>query len=784
MAQEDYFSSQTGQVAGTLLAKGDDKDDAAKAVILGLIQQFAKNAKEGLKQSVLDGSKDVANKWSGIMESLGSDYDNASEDRQNLKEYKRSPTKYLTKKAIENIDLVTEGKNFTYANRFGKNVTDAQRATLAEAITQEKLELKKAMDLMLKDPKLTINNKVDFLNPALMAGRAADKAVLNDPTKRNLVASFYNRIFKTEKNEDGELVTTNGKLIKLRNDADVANNRYLDQQKKLDEAELSLESHFEGLLGEPVEKFNFDKVAPVTIPVTADEKEKQMTLNNNVLFNKQGNPNKEYWSVSKDVTLRSSNTDKTKSAKVVDIKKYKFENILIVDEDGEVRDFSPLEFIQSVTTRQVRIRKAIEAREDGTSPDIGVISFDGALDAFAREGRFVEVSALNQESFWKKSLNNKNFNLANSNSIIFIKPNTNVVSNQEVNTSDLIQAGEDNSLTDEEENLNKDKGDSSVYSHIAVEAMMINKNFINASVEIQNREVAELINDHPEKEEEITKLYDSFKENITPINNFITEDNYNSLGIESFVTLTDRPIINKIIEVESSGKPNRISKHGAKGYMQLKDSTADNPGIEGVPPVVRDKGGNISHEENIIFGTNYYDGLVRKYDGDMVTAAMAYNLGFGAIDTWISEGRNFGELRKETQDYVKKVFGQDIYDKVKSGEYGNNEIEIPKTTELNTSSDSLLNRAPEKQDVTSSAQRKEKANEMFSKMTTVPSLLRERGKNQERERVTDFLSGERSSFSSASYTSWKRENDIVDNYSTSRKEKEKNVKNYLEFLNQ
>ena len=631
MAQEDYFSSQTGQLAGTLLAKGDDKDDAAKAILLSVIQQFAKNAKEGLKQSVVDGSKDVANKWSGIMESLGSDYDNASEDRQNLKEYKRSPTKYLTKKAIENIDLVTEGKNFTYATRFGKNVTDAQRATLAEAITQEKLELKKAMDLMLKDPKLTINNKVDFLNPALMAGRAADKAVLNDPTKRNLVASFYNRIFKTEKNEDGELVTTNGKLIKLRNDADVANNRYLDQQKKLDEAELSLESHFEGLLGEPVEKFNFDKVAPVTIPVTADEKEKQMTLNNNVLFNKQGNPNKEYWSVSKDVTLRSSNTDKTKSAKVVDIKKYKFKNILIVDEDGEVRDFSPEEFIQSVTTRQVRIRKAIEAREDGTSPDIGVLAFDGALDAFAREGRFVEVSALNKKSFWKNPLKDETFNLANSNSIIFIKPSTNVVSNQEVNTSDLIQAGEDNSLTDEEENLNRDNSDSSVYSHIAVEAMMINKNFINAPVKIQNREVAELINDHPEKEEEITKLYDNFKENITPINN---------------------------------------------------------------------------------------------------------------------------------------------------------EIEIPKTTELNTSSDSLLNRAPEKQDVTSSAQRKEKANEMFNKITTVPSLLRERGKNQERKRATGFLSGEKVSFSSTSYTSWKRENNIVDNYSTSRKEKEKNVKNYLEFLNQ
>jgi len=790
MAQENYYDSPYSEIAGGLLARGKDKDDAGKAIILGIIQQFASNAKAGLKKSVIDGSKDVATKWTGILKGLEEDFDNASEDRKAAQEYKDRPDIFLTKRAIENIDLVTPGKNFTYATRFAKNVTEQQRKDLAQSLDEEKAELKKLWDLKLLDPKISINNRVDFLAPAFNAGLAADKAVINDPTKRNLVAAFYNRVFKTERNEDGELVTTNGKLLKLKNDADVAENVYLEQQKDLDAAELKLESHFEGLIGQDVDKTNFDEAVPTIFTVTGKEKRDQVKLNNDVMYIIKNNKrvfNSKYWDIPKDVTLASPNG--TTGTKTVDIKKEKFKNIVIKNEDGEISNYSEQEFLQDVATRQIQIRKAIEAQGGSTPPDIGVLSFEGALDAFAKEGRFMEVSALNDKSLWRLAVNNKNFNLDNPNSIIFIKPGTNVLNSQKVNTSDLIQAGEDNSSIEEEANLDGDKGDSSVYSHLALETMMGNKNFIQASVETQNKEVAELIKVYPEKEEEITALYDTFKNNLTPTNNFITEDNYDSLGIKSFVKLTDRPIINKLIEVESSGKPNEISKHGAKGYMQLKDSTADNPGVEGVPPVVRDKAGNISHEENVIFGTNYYDGLVRRYDGDMVTAAMAYNLGFGAIDTWISKGRNFGELRKETQDYVKKVFGQDIYDKVKSGEYGTSEIQILKTTENNTPVKSLLSSDKEITPIDAFARaesdiEKEALKKLAKDFKSIPGKLKERGKNIERKRAADILSGEKSVFSSTSYSKWKTENDIVDKYNTPRKEKEKNVENYLEFLNQ
>jgi len=134
---------------------------------------------------------------------------------------------------------------------------------------------------------------------------------------------------------------------------------------------------------------------------------------------------------------------------------------------------------------------------------------------------------------------------------------------------------------------------------------------------------------------------------------------------ETDINISDRPIINKIIEVESSGDPDAVSNHGAKGLMQLKDATADKPGF-GVKPAVRNADGSISPEENVRVGTDYFDALTEKYDGDLVTAAMAYNAGPGTIDKWIAGGRDFSKLRKETQDYVKKIFGEDIYNELKN----------------------------------------------------------------------------------------------------------------------
>ena len=146
---------------------------------------------------------------------------------------------------------------------------------------------------------------------------------------------------------------------------------------------------------------------------------------------------------------------------------------------------------------------------------------------------------------------------------------------------------------------------------------------------------------------------------------YSTDSTGTKSSFETDINISDRPIINKIIEVESSGNPDAVSDHGAKGYMQLLDSTADNPGL-GVKPAVRNADGSISPEENVRVGTDYFDALTEKYNGDLVTAAMAYNAGMGTIDEWIEDGKDFSKLRSETQDYVKKIFGEEIYNELKN----------------------------------------------------------------------------------------------------------------------
>jgi soluble lytic murein transglycosylase len=204
----------------------------------------------------------------------------------------------------------------------------------------------------------------------------------------------------------------------------------------------------------------------------------------------------------------------------------------------------------------------------------------------------------------------------------------------------------------------------------------LDSDIINEPIEFIQEEFNTILDSIPETDIENRNLVTSYLENTLKRQQSSQgssdkaqekKQDTTEFTFETDINISDRPIINKIIEVESSGNPNAVSDHGAKGLMQLKDSTADNPGL-GVRPAVRNADGSISPEENVRVGTDYFDALTEKYGGDLVTAAMAYNAGMGTIDKWIDEGRDFSKLRTETQNYVKKIFGEDTYNELKNVE--------------------------------------------------------------------------------------------------------------------
>jgi Rod binding domain-containing protein len=129
---------------------------------------------------------------------------------------------------------------------------------------------------------------------------------------------------------------------------------------------------------------------------------------------------------------------------------------------------------------------------------------------------------------------------------------------------------------------------------------------------------------------------------------------------ESFIPLIQKAakqfnmdplLIEAVIRQESNGDPHAVSSKGAKGLMQLIDSTASMLGINN----------SFNPEENVMGGTQYLKELLNQFDNNIELALASYNAGPGNV-------RKYGGIPpfKETKDYVKNVLNH--YDQLKSVE--------------------------------------------------------------------------------------------------------------------
>lgn len=101
----------------------------------------------------------------------------------------------------------------------------------------------------------------------------------------------------------------------------------------------------------------------------------------------------------------------------------------------------------------------------------------------------------------------------------------------------------------------------------------------------------------------------------------------------------DSALISAVIRTESAGNPNAVSPAGAKGLMQIMDTTAADLGVNDP----------FDAKENIMSGAKYLRQLLDRF-GDEKLAVAAYNAGPGAVE------RHGGVPPfSETRAYVKKV---------------------------------------------------------------------------------------------------------------------------------
>jgi len=109
-------------------------------------------------------------------------------------------------------------------------------------------------------------------------------------------------------------------------------------------------------------------------------------------------------------------------------------------------------------------------------------------------------------------------------------------------------------------------------------------------------------------------------------------------------------LVASVIKAESNGDPRAVSTAGAKGLMQLIDSTASDMGVRDV----------FDPHENIEGGVKYLRRMINQF-GDIKKALAAYNAGPEAVKRY--EGV---PPYRETKNYIEKVLknlsGQKLYD--------------------------------------------------------------------------------------------------------------------------
>jgi soluble lytic murein transglycosylase-like protein len=102
----------------------------------------------------------------------------------------------------------------------------------------------------------------------------------------------------------------------------------------------------------------------------------------------------------------------------------------------------------------------------------------------------------------------------------------------------------------------------------------------------------------------------------------------------------DPALVRAVVQVESGGNPEAVSRKGAMGLMQLMPETAVEMGVDKV----------FDPQQNLDAGVRQLRSLLVRYNGDLDKALAAYNAGAGAVD------RAGGVPRiPETRDYVRKV---------------------------------------------------------------------------------------------------------------------------------
>ena len=385
MAQEDYLSgSPYGQYAGSLLAsrRKRDKKYFKKSLLASILLESFGAGQKMLKQSIIDGVADVKEKYNYIFKINEEDYSGYVEQRKRLQDYKRDPSGFLNKEAqdrINNTDMAIE-TGITFANRRSEH--PVLQKSIMDAFNIEREDIKKEMEILENDPRATFRSFTAYNEKAKKEYLAAIKAVEDDPTKKGLIRAAFNRIFKTERNKDGVLVTTNAEKLQLENDLKIATDARNTFRTKIETANNLLEKEYEGV-GSTTTELLSQGLIHGRKPFTAQQIEDQTSKVLNLFLDNKGSPTN---------FAKYSFSVNAKAGKILTpiniLEKISEDKIVVQDENGEPSPISTSLLYEEISKRILANNQVLI--KSGEDPMVGSRGVLATLDMFARENRFIK----------------------------------------------------------------------------------------------------------------------------------------------------------------------------------------------------------------------------------------------------------------------------------------------------------------------------------------------------------------------------------------------------------
>lgn len=511
----DYLKeSKYGQLATSLL--GQQRKSKRRDFVYSLIGGLLKGKQRQLKQGVLDAVEDVNTKYNDIFINNKEEWDGSADNRRAIAEANRiGEDTWLKKQVNQNIDIHLQDLGVSWQNRQSqeKEVQDK----MFEIYNQQYQREKERLDLLRQNPVNTYDTFSKYNQAAKNEYLAALDAVQNDPTKKSLLAAAFNRIFRTEKDAEGNLTSTNAAKIELENQLSIAKEQRQEFRNSVSSADALLNDYYSSMVGKTSQGLENNLVPLAKKPFTDKQIKGQMKSNSEYL------EDEDFMDIPLNVPVLKTGVTLENINNIPELSEDNIEEVNIKKawKENKIKVYNPdtqeLSTISSFEMTEFLAQKALSLNDirmkNGISPTVGASIVNDSLQSFANEGRFLRLKELT-----KGGLNLSRIGIDytiggetqwDADDILFIAPSQtgqNLLRNK-VSASDAVAINQSQG-SNRPEDIIPTEEETSKYNGSSVLEFLQSEDFMTSSKADQIGAINELKQNYPANSEEIDNLYD------------------------------------------------------------------------------------------------------------------------------------------------------------------------------------------------------------------------------------------------------------------------------------